>query len=313
MQFTILAEGLRLPEGPIALPDGSIIVTEVLGGCLTRIWGDNRTEVVAMTGGGPNGLALGPDGALYVCNNGGYRLKEDPNDKNAHVIDAITPPDSHPGACIQRVDLDTGKVEILYDRAGDQKLRAPNDLAFDRQGGLWFTDFGRSHIDSRDRSGIYYAPPDGSGPIRKVYGAFSFNGIGLSADETVLYSAETFSGKLWAFDLDAPGQLRERRDRASGGRVKYALQNESMFDSLALDESGAVCIGMLGDGIGDGGIAVVSPDGSHRHIALPDATVTNICFGGPDRMDAFVTLGHTGKLIKMRWPVPGLAMNFTEY
>ena len=70
MQFEIVAEHLAFPEGPVVMPDGSIIVVEIGAGRVTRIWGEGRTEVVAATGGGPNGAALGPDGAIYVCNSG---------------------------------------------------------------------------------------------------------------------------------------------------------------------------------------------------------------------------------------------------
>ena len=61
----IVAEGLAFPEGPVAMPDGSVILTEIATGQITRIWPDGRKDVVARPGGGPNGLALGPDGKLY--------------------------------------------------------------------------------------------------------------------------------------------------------------------------------------------------------------------------------------------------------
>ena len=66
-----MAEGLEFPEGPIAMGDGSVILTEIHRGTLTRVWPNGRTEVVAQTGGGPNGAAIGPDGAVHVTNNGG--------------------------------------------------------------------------------------------------------------------------------------------------------------------------------------------------------------------------------------------------
>src|SRR3546814_2920883 len=71
MQTTELATGLQFPEGPIAMDDGSIVLVEIARGTLTRVSPDGSVTVVAELGGGPNGAALGPDGAVYVCNNGG--------------------------------------------------------------------------------------------------------------------------------------------------------------------------------------------------------------------------------------------------
>ena len=70
----VIAEGLDFPEGPVVMADGSVIVVEIHAGQITRCWGGGRKEVVAMPGGGPNGAAIGPDGALYVCNSGGLDL-----------------------------------------------------------------------------------------------------------------------------------------------------------------------------------------------------------------------------------------------
>ena len=70
--FTIVAEGLQFPEGPVWMADGSVLVVEIKAGRISRVRADGRVEVVATPGGGPNGAAIGPDGALYVCNNGGF-------------------------------------------------------------------------------------------------------------------------------------------------------------------------------------------------------------------------------------------------
>jgi len=68
----ILAEGLKFPEGPVAMPDGAIVLVEIERETISRVAADGTVDVLAQVGGGPNGLALGPDGALYVCNNGGF-------------------------------------------------------------------------------------------------------------------------------------------------------------------------------------------------------------------------------------------------
>jgi len=70
-ELKVIAEGLRFPEGPIAMADGSVLLVEIARGTLSRVR-DGRVEVVADLGGGPNGAAIGPDGACYVCNNGGF-------------------------------------------------------------------------------------------------------------------------------------------------------------------------------------------------------------------------------------------------
>src|SRR5262249_37305822 len=67
-----LASGLEFPEGPIAMPDGSVVLVEIKRGTLTRVGSDGSVRIVARTGGGPNGAAIGPDGKVYVCNNGGF-------------------------------------------------------------------------------------------------------------------------------------------------------------------------------------------------------------------------------------------------
>src|SRR3989454_8782118 len=67
-----ITSGLQFPEGPIALADGSVLVVEIKRGTLTRVAPDGKQTIVATTGGGPNGAAIGPDGLVYVCNNGGF-------------------------------------------------------------------------------------------------------------------------------------------------------------------------------------------------------------------------------------------------
>ncbi len=204
MDFDVLAEGLQFPEGPIAMPDGSVILVEIRRGTLSRVW-NGKVEVVCDLGGGPNGAALGPDGAVYVANNGGGGMAGGPRPAVKGGID--------------RVDLATGKSERLYDTVAGNPLSAPNDIVFDAEGGFWFTDFGRTTGRTRHLSGVYYAKPDGSEVSEISFGGTGYNGIGLSPDEKTVYSAESYTGRLIAFDLAAgPGQV------VNGGRLPAAAR-----------------------------------------------------------------------------------------
>ncbi|HUE39691.1 MAG TPA: SMP-30/gluconolactonase/LRE family protein, partial [Candidatus Binatia bacterium] len=125
-EFREIASGLQFPEGPIAMPDGSVILVEIQRGTLSRVTPDGKIGVIAKTGGGPNGAAIGPDGKVYVCNNGGFEW---------HEIGGLTVPGLQPkdysGGRIERVDIDTGKVEVLYTECDGHRLCGPNDIVFD--------------------------------------------------------------------------------------------------------------------------------------------------------------------------------------
>ena len=138
MDIELVTEGLEFPEGPIAMADGSVILTEIKGKRLTRVTPDGKRTTVADTGGGPNGAAIGPDGSIYVTNNGGAFVWLD---NNGLTIPGPTPPE-HTGGSIQKVDIKTGAVTTLYTECEGRRLIGPNDLVFDKQGGFWFTDHG---------------------------------------------------------------------------------------------------------------------------------------------------------------------------
>ena len=299
----VVATGLQFPEGPIAMHDGSVILVEIARGTLSRVTPDGEINVVAETGGGPNGAAMGPDGKCYVCNNGGFAWIE----RNGRMYPGEQSSD-YSGGRIERVDIDTGEVEVVYTSADGQPLRGPNDIVFDRQGGFWFTDHGKTRARERDRTGVFYATADGGHIEEMVFPLEAPNGIGLSPDEDELYIAETTTGRLWAYELSGPGKLTgERRDKPDGGRLIEGRRGYFFFDSLALDAAGNVCIAT----IADGGITILSPTGAApKFVPMPDRLTTNICFGGEGLGTAFITLSSTGQLVSIPWETPGLPLNF---
>jgi gluconolactonase len=297
-----LATGLGFPEGPVAMPDGSVILTEIRNRRCARVTADGKVSVFSDNGGGPNGLAVGPDGALYCCNNGGSRYVEGKSmGQGPH-------PDYKHGS-IQRLDRTTGEARTLYTECDGHKLSAPNDLVFDTSGGFYFTDLGKRYARHRDHGGIYYARPDGSKITCLVYPFLSPNGCGLSPDGKVLYVADTASARLYAYDIEAPGVLaKTKADFAHTGRVVGgAPAGPAGFDSLAVLANGNICVATLTTGK----ITEFAPDGKIvREVKMPDVYPTNICFGGPDMRTAYITLSDKGQLGVMQWPTPGLKLNY---
>ena len=301
MDLELVCEGLEFPEGPIAMADGSVILTEIKAQRLSRITPDGKRETVAEVPGGPNGAAIGPDGAIWITNNGGaFEWLA----MGGLTIPGPTPA-AHTGGSLQRLDLKTGKLETVYDACEGKRLVGPNDLVFDKAGGVWFSDHGCSTPEGRKFGGVYYAKTDGSSISRQRDHLISPNGIGLSPDERVVYVADTNLGRLWAFDVASPGVLAAGPGFAPG-RVIHNLQGYQLLDSLAVEAGGKVCVAT----IINGGITAFDPDGSIEHFPVDDVVTTNICFGGSDMRDAWITASSTGKLYKARWPRPGLKLNF---
>lgn len=293
----VIAEGLSFPEGPVALSDESVLVVEMRRGTISCCGRDGSVSVVADVGGGPNGAAIGPDGHLYVCNNGGRSSQS-----------ARQP-------SIQVVDLDTGRFWDLYVECDGIPFGSPNDLVFDETGNFWFTDL-------RGNS-IYYASPDGRSVERALERVANPNGVGLAPDGSSLYWAQTHTRQVMRRRLLAPGKLRP----SPGYGINALLETGSVdpdslvvglpggqeLDSLAVEADGSVCVGTLVDS----GITVVDPSGGVREkYVLPpdlaDGAVTNICFGGSDMCTAYLTLSVTGRLVECRWPRPGLPLCFNS-
>ena len=302
-EFVEVASGLRFPEGPIAMPDGSVVLVEMFGKCITRVMPDGSKETVAEVEGGPNGIAIGPDGALYLCNNGGSFTEV--NFGGLTLPGPFTPA-NYIGGRIQRVDIDSGTVTDLYTECDGHKLRGPNDIVFDTSGGMWFTDHGIRHDRSADLTGIYYAKIDGSLIREVIFPTEAPNGIGLSPDGSTLYWAETFTGRVLRATITEPGQTVPSSPVDPTGCL-CGLPGLQLLDSLAVDGEGNVCVATLLNG----GITVISPQGETlQHIPTGDPLTTNICFGGVDYQTAYITLSGTGKLVSMNWPYKGLRLNY---
>ena len=302
MQFKEIASDLKFPEGPVAMDDGSVILVEIWSGEITRIKPDGTKQTVAKPGGGPNGLAIGPDGHLYCCNNGS---NFEMNMVNGLMIPGHTPT-AHKGGRIERIDISTGKVEVLYSQCDGETLMAPNDLVFDGHGGFWFTDHASNNSVRRMHGGLYYAKADGSKITKVLRELTSPNGVGLSPDGMHVYYAETMPGRLWDLPLTAPGVAAIPAGFTPANFVG-AYPGLAYFDSLGVQADGGVCVAT----ILAGGISTFWPGTpKFEHTAFPDLLCTNICWGGKDMRTAYITMSSTGKLAMCEWATPGLRLAY---
>lgn len=343
--MTLIAQDLAYPEGPVYCSDGSVLVVEIRGEKLTRCYAGNRKETVAAIPGGPNGAAIGPpcDGKeqIYICNDGGFNwLPYPPTDPWLWITG--TQPTDYKGGSLQRVDLGTGAVETLYTQSEANPhwptgknvlpappglpLKGPDDLVFDKDGGLWVSDFGKQRATDKDITGVFYRPPGGEALYTAIPGLNSPNGIALSPCGNWLYVALSFERRLLKYRIGDSGLLIPNPKTLDGSYlVSAAFPGSSVLDSMAVDAEGNIYVATMvpegSDPMVNGGITVVSPDGKRCDYVeldlagvapeLPAAPLpSNICFGGEDMCTAFITLGGTGHLISMPCEIPGLALTY---
>lgn len=304
LKQTEIASGLQFPEGPIVMDDGSIVVVEIAGPRLSRVFIDGTVEVIAEwddpESAGPNGAAVGPDGHIYVCNNGGFVWStingmQFPMDRATGANQS----DSYVTGSIDRVDLATGEIVSIYNEFQGDRLCGPNDIVFDGSGGFWFTDLGKQRRREVDKGAVYYAMPDGSSIERVIDNIDHPNGCGLSPDGQRLYVAQTTTGRLWAYDISEPGALVDDK----GVCIANTL---SSLDSMAIEVDGTIVVAALRDGL-----LVVRPDGSYEFLRVDGPLITNIAFSREGDNVAYITESALGSLIAIEWPRDGLGLAFS--
>ena len=282
--------GLRFPEGPIAMDDGTVLVSEIEGAAITRVSPDGTMRPIDC-GGGVNGAALGPDGAVYVCNDGGLAFMTEDGIRFPHALAT-----GNDGGYLQRVDLETESVETVFTYCNDTRIGNLNDIVFDTAGWCYIVD--------TTVGAVYYADPL-AGVIGVAEQGLEFpNGMGLSPDGTRLYVSETYAGRILRWDVTAPGVLANKTEL-------YNTNGTHHWDGLAIDGAGNICASNLQHS----GITVISPTGNvlAKFVTpLLDTFVTNICFGGPAGNTAYICSSGRGILYSVEWPWPGLRLNFAR-
>ena len=276
-EFERVAGPYSFTEGPVW--DGErVIFTDIPPSRIMAFdAGTGDTEVVIERTEKSNGLALDADGRLYACQDAGRR--------------------------VVRYESD-GSRTVVAEAYQGRRLNSPNDLAIDRDGRIWFSDprYGDNRADMElDHESVYLATPEGADGgyelVRATFDTTRPNGVLLDAPETTLFVAES---------PRAPEGRRELRaypigpDHALGTPVVlYDFDDHRGVDGMTLAPDGSLLVACGWKLSGPGPrIAVFGPDRTLRAEYPTPANPSNLCFGGPDRRDLFVT-GADGTLLRM--------------
>lgn len=290
MQQRKLSSGFGFPEGPSQGPDGCVYVAEMGGKVIARFGPDGERERFAEIDGAPGATAWGPDGAIYATNSGGLAFA------NGRPAGPSVP---NSGGSIDRIHRD-GSVTRIHRECDGQPLVAPNDLVFDEEGGLYFTDpeHGDMFVEPIQwpKGHVFWASIDGS-QIKRVATQYDLpNGIAIKNDGKTLLVCETLTSSVWAHEILGPGEIGPRRLYAQ-------LPEGHMPDGCAIDSEDHLVVAA----VGAGALVHFGPEGELlERLPTEDTDVTNCCFVGPDRTTLVFTEGFRGQVSCFAWPRPGM-------
>ena len=186
-----------------------------------------------------------------------------------------------------------GSVTVLADRYRGDRFNSPNDVVEHSDGSVWFTDpsYGidsdyEGHRADRELDGchVYRIAPDGA--VHRVTDDFAQpNGLAFSADESVLYIADSFRRHIRRFEVTGDGAL-------TGGDV-FASCGAGTFDGVRLDDGGRIWAAT------HEGLHCFAPDGTLIGKLHVPEIVSNLTFGGPRRNDLFITTASSVYAIRV--------------
>ncbi len=282
---TVPVEGAggAFTEGPTVDAAGNVYFSELRSQRIFKLSPDGALSVFREKSNGANGLLIDPQGRLLACES------------------SLTKPR------VTRTDLTTGEIEIVADKFEGAPFVSPNDLTMDGRGRIYFSDQARG-----GRAAVYRIDPDGR--VARILAAPAIetpNGLTVSPDDRTLYLVESNlaaggARMIRAYDLQADGSV-------SNMRVQFNFYPGRSADGLSIDVEGNLyaAAGLHHTRATSEtldtkpGIHVISPRGERiEYIPIPQDTVTNCAFGGPDMKTLYVTAGD--KLYRVRTRIAGM-------
>jgi gluconolactonase len=264
----VLVSGFITLEGPAFDKDGNLFFVDWEIHSIQKLPPGGSPSEFYNTGGIPAGLAFHPDGSLYVADEG----------DDIHGILRITP---------------DGKGEIVVNSFGGKPLNGANDLVFDKDGVLYFSDPWRTSVDN-PVGGFYRYFPDGT--LEQIDTGLAFpNGLAITADGSAVILAETGHNRLLRYAINADGTIGPREHWAT-------LSGPTGPDGMAFDANGDLYVAHFNVGRVD----IFDPSGKEvEQIVFPGPKTTNCAFGGPDGKTLVVTECATGSIYQVKLNVAG--------
>jgi gluconolactonase len=281
-----IATGFGFTEGPVWMPDGSLLFSDIPNNSILRWTPGGKASVFRKPSGydkndapegafiGSNGLTLDGQGRLTICEHGNGR--------------------------VTRLEKD-GKLTVLADKFEGKRLNSPNDAVYHSNGALYFTDppygFVKQDEDPKKELSFNGVFRFHNGVLRLLYKELTRpNGLAFSPDEKILYVANSDRArKIWMrFTVGSDGGL-------SGGTVFYDTTEHTapgVPDGMKIDREGNVY------GTGPGGIWIIAPSGKHLGTLHFPEVPANLHWGEADGQTLYVTARTSVYRIKLG--IPGI-------
>jgi gluconolactonase len=266
-----VADGLNFPEGPAYDGKSSICLSNCYGGWITRYSEGVKDTFISKVDDSlliekTNGLAFGFDGNLYVCEYGKGK--------------------------ILRISPD-GKIEVFADGYKKEKFNRPNDLTFDKNGNLFFTD--PKSYDKNILDGRIFLVDANTKEVILVEDSLAFpNGINISPIDGKLYVCESAKQKIFRYTINKENALIDKQEfvEIPGGDP----------DGIEFDVNGNLFVAHFGGKA----VYIISPEGKLlQKIETPGTKPTNLEFGDSDYKTLYLTEVETNSLYKIRTNYPG--------
>ena len=277
-----VATTVAFTEGPTADEAGNVYFTDVPNNRIMRLSTEGELTTFRQPSHRANGLIFDSEWRLLACEGGDG--------------DTILPR-------ITRTNIDTGEIEVIAEGYEGKQLHQPNDLTFDGRGRIYFTDRPgpNPRADQTGVHGVYRIDPDGS--IERILTEPEIerpNGLVISPDDRTFYLIEAAGGEggarmIRAYDLADDGTVSDMR-------VFHDFYPGRSGDGMTIDSLGNLWVAAGLNRLRGTSETLDTPAGVHvfssagelvEFIPIPEDTVTNAAFGGPNLSTLYVTAGKT--------------------